>query len=116
MTDNPNHLGGSYLKTGTIKPNRDGTARHVPCVISNRKGGTRIVPERTTDKGKFGPALEIPTSIEGQEIIISIPAEKGDSIALKQVFGHDLGEAWAGKTIDVFESEVLDRIRVIPVG
>lgn len=109
------HLGGEYLKVGRIKPNRDGSAKHVRCVVSGRNGGARVVPERKTDKGTFGPALEIPTEIEGQEFVVSIPADKGDGKTLRTVFGDDLG-AWTGKAFDLYESEVLDRIRVVPVG
>jgi hypothetical protein len=104
-----NHLGGSYLKTGALKPNRDGTSRHIRCVLDNRNGGSRIV------EGKFGPQLELPITIEEQQFVVSIPADKGDGKTLQQVFGP-VSESWAGKAVDVFESETLDRVRVVPIG
>ena len=110
-----NHLGGSYLKTGQLKPNRDGSSRHVECSIEGRNGGPRIVPARESDKGKFGPALEIPISIEGQQFVVSIPADKGDGKTLETVFGP-AGESWVGRRVNVYESDVLDRIRVQPIG
>lgn len=112
---NENHLGGTYIKTGTLKANRDGSARQVRCTIDGRKGGPRILPARENQHGKFGPALEIPTSIEGQDFILSLPADKGDGQVLQQVFGP-VGETWIGKAVLVFESEVLDRVRVQPIG
>lgn len=110
-----NHLGGTYLKTGQLKPNRDGSNRHIDCAIEGRNGGPRVVPARETDKGKFGPALEIPVSIEGRQVVLSIPAEKGDGKVLETVFGP-VGESWVGKRVDVFESDVFDIIRVVPIG
>lgn len=110
-----NHLGGTYLKIGTIKANRDGSSRHLDLPISARNGGPRILPERENQHGKFGAALEIPLEIEGQEFVLSVPAEKGDGKLLRTVFGEDLA-AWPGKRIDVFESDVLERVRATPIG
>lgn len=102
-----NHLGGTYLKTGILK-----NGARVRCIAMGRNGGTRIVPERTTDQGRFGPALEIPTEIEGQDFVVSIPADKGDGKVLRTAWGDDFA-SWQGKTFDVYESTVLDRIRVV---
>lgn len=104
---NQNHLGGTYLKTGILK---DGA--RVRCTVQGRNGGPRIVPERTTDLGKFGPALEIPTTIEEQEFVVSIPADKGDGKVLRTAWGDDFA-SWQGKTFDVYESSILDRVRVV---
>lgn len=115
---NPEHLGGAFLKPGIIKRNLDGTHQRVRCTISARNGGPRILPERQNDHGKFGPALEIPVVMdsEGQDFVLSIPADKGDGKVLRAVFGPDLA-SWAGKAVDVYESPILDRMRVVvPIG
>ncbi len=103
-------LGGGYLKVGAIKPNRDGTAQHVKCQVSARGGGPRTVPAH----GKFGEAVEIPVSMDGVPKILSLPSDAGDVQALKAVFGPL--ENWAGKTVDIWESEVLSVIRIQPIG
>lgn len=109
-----NHLGGTYLKTGMLKPNRDGSPRTIEVPVSDRNGGARIIPERQNDKGKFGPALEIPIQIEGQDFVASVPADKGDGKLLRTVWGDPTDNAWSGKRVRIYESEVLDRIRVEP--
>lgn len=114
MTDEKNHLGGTYLKPGMMKPNHDGTSKHVKAGISGRNGGPRIVPARKTNKGEFPPALEIPVDMDGQEFVLSMPAEKGDGRAIITAFGPP-SEAWVGKALDVSESETFERIRVVPV-
>lgn len=107
----PAHLGGGYLKVGTIKPNRDGSSQHVKCQISARGGGARVVPAH----GKFSEVVEIPVSMDGIPKILSLPSDAGDIQTLKTVFGPSF-DAWAGKTVDIWESEVLSVIRIQPVG
>lgn len=100
------HLGGSYLKAdGLLKrPTTvaiDGRKGTVP----NHPGGPRIVEK------EFGRQVEIPISIEGQDFVVAIPADKGDGAALFQAFGDDMAK-WVGKRITVQESNVLRRIRI----
>ena len=106
----PAHLGGGYLKVGTIKPNRDGTAQRVRCQISGRGGGPRIVAAH----GKFSEVVEIPVSMDGIPKVLSLPSDAGDVQTLRTVFGPM--ESWAGKTVDIWESEVLSLLRIQPVG
>lgn len=114
MNDQKNHLGGTYLKPGMMKSNKDGSTRHVKAGISGRNGGPRILPARTTDRGEFPAALEIPVDMDNQEFVLSMPAEKGDGRAIIAAFGPP-SEAWVGKSLDVSESDVFERIRVVPV-
>ena len=106
----PAHLGGGYLKVGAIKPNRDGTSQHVKCQVSARGGGPRTVAAH----GKFSEVVEIPVSMDGIPKILSLPSDAGDVQTLRTVFGPF--ENWAGKTVDIWESEVLSLIRIQPVG
>lgn len=101
-TMNNNHLGGAFLKTGTLKA-------EAQCILSARNGGARIV------EGKFGPNLELPLTIEDQDFVLSVPADKGDGKTLQTVFGP-VGPEWAGKRVRVFESTFLNRVRVQPIG
>ncbi len=94
------HLGGTYLKPGTLK-------KPAHCTVSARNGGARTV------EGKFGLQLEIPTTIDGMEFVLSIPADKGDGKVLRTVFGEDLG-AWSGKGVVISDSDVLNRVRIQP--
>lgn len=104
------HLGGGYLKHGDIKPNRDGTSQHVKCQVSARNGGPRVVPAH----GKFAEAIEIPLNMDGMPKVLSLPSSAGDIEALKAVFGPL--ENWAGRTVDVFESDLFRAVRIAPVG
>lgn len=103
------HLGGTYLKPGTLKRETacliDGRAGTVP----NHKGGPRTV------EGEYGRQLELPVSIDGMEFVVSIPADKGDGLALQKAWGDDLS-SWVGKRVLVQESNVLRRIRVSPIS
>jgi hypothetical protein len=107
----PAHLGGGYLKPGILKPNRDGTNQKVRCQISARNGGTRLVPAH----GKFSAAVEIPITIDGVQKIVSLPDDSADVQALRTVFGPEYS-AWSGHTVEVFESDILEIIRIVPVS
>jgi hypothetical protein len=107
----PAQLGGGYIKVGAIKPNRDGSSQHVKCQVSARNGGPRVVPAH----GKFGEAVEIPVVMDGIPKILSLPSDSGDVRALRTLFGPDMS-TWAGKTVDIWESDVLSVIRIQPVN
>lgn len=100
------HLGGTYLKAnGMLKRAAtvviDGRKGTVP----NHPGGPRIV------EGDYGRQVEVPFTVEGQDFVVAVPADKGDGAALFQAYGDDLTK-WVGRRITVQESSVLRRIRV----
>lgn len=102
QTNSVKHLGGTYLKPGMLK-------REAVVPIEGRNGGPRFI------EGKYGRQIEIPIKLDGQDFVVSIPADKGDGQALQAAFPANLAE-WPGRRISVADSVLLNRVRVQPIG